>query len=42
MIASKGWNTMKLLAELANYMEEPEEKLTLIEIFARVDRVKEL
>ena len=33
---------MKLLAELAAFMEEPEEKLTLIEIFARVDKVKSL
>ena len=42
IIAQKGWNTMKLLAELAAFMEEPEEKLTLIEIFARVDKVKSL
>ena len=33
---------MKLLAELANFMEQSEENVTLIEIFARVDKVKQL
>ena len=42
VVATKGWNIMKIMAELSKFMDQPQEKLTLIEIFARVDDVKKM
>ena len=39
-VDTQGWNTSKILTELADHMAEPKETLSLLEIFARVDEVK--